>query len=186
MAGPYLDRVLNKNRISLDAYYEIKMLNNSPKGVAPKPLMRLNWEQEITPDIINSMLKKVDLDIQDIKNRILMKENNVLIELRSKSRGIKFLMTKLLWYMSERSNPKLNFLLDESCIGCGTCEAVCTSGRIRIKDGKPVWIKDECNYCYACFNYCPEQAIGVKYYTKKLGRYHHPNITSKDIAEQKW
>jgi Pyruvate/2-oxoacid:ferredoxin oxidoreductase delta subunit len=52
--------------------------------------------------------------------------------------------------------------------------------------GKPLWQKDiKCYYCYACFNFCPEQAILVKNYTYKDGRYYHPNVTAKDIAEQK-
>ncbi len=43
----------------------------------------------------------------------------------------------------------------------------------------------QCYYCYACFNFCPEQSILVKNYTHKDGRYYHPDVTAKDIAEQK-
>jgi MinD superfamily P-loop ATPase len=91
---------------------------------------------------------------------------------------------KLLWSISENSKPKLDFLLDEGCIGCGQCEALCTTKRIKLIEGKPQWTTEDCNYCYACFNYCPVQAIGVKHYTKKLGRYHHPEISADDIADQ--
>jgi formate hydrogenlyase subunit 6/NADH:ubiquinone oxidoreductase subunit I len=90
----------------------------------------------------------------------------------------------LMWYISGKSKPKLNFLLDECCIGCGLCEKICTTKRIKMNENKPEWINENCNFCYACFNYCPVQAIGVKHYTKKLGRYHHPEINSEDIACQ--
>lgn len=47
---------------------------------------------------------------------------------------------------------------------------------------KPEWHQDVCFFCYACFNYCPQQAIGVEHCTKKLGRYHHPEISAEEIA----
>jgi len=94
-------------------------------------------------------------------------------------------MMNTVWKLSANSRSKLHFLLDEACTGCGICESVCLSSRIRMADGKPEWVTEDCHYCYACFNYCPSQAIGVKHYTKKLGRYHHPDITAEDIKAQK-
>jgi formate hydrogenlyase subunit 6/NADH:ubiquinone oxidoreductase subunit I len=50
----------------------------------------------------------------------------------------------------------------------------------------PVWQAGvPCYFCYACFNFCPEQAILLKIYTKKNGRYHYPTITADEIARQK-
>jgi NAD-dependent dihydropyrimidine dehydrogenase PreA subunit len=55
-----------------------------------------------------------------------------------------------------------------------------------MEKGKTVWQKDvNCFHCYACYNFCPEQAILVKNYKRKKGRYHHPEITADDIASQK-
>ena len=53
MSGLYLNRILKKLDINLDGYFEIKMINNTPKGVAPKLLMNLNWEKDITPEKVN-------------------------------------------------------------------------------------------------------------------------------------
>ena len=39
MAGLHLNKVLKEQQIALDAYFDIEMINNTPKGVAPKPLM---------------------------------------------------------------------------------------------------------------------------------------------------
>ncbi len=63
---------------------------------------------------------------------------------------------------------------------------VCPSGRVVLQPGTPHWdAATPCYYCYACFNFCPEQAIGVKHYTLKTGRYHHAGIHPADIAAQK-
>lgn len=89
-------------------------------------------------------------------------------------------------WASEYTNPKINFYADSKCTGCNLCEKVCLSKKIKMNNGKPLWQKDiKCYHCYACFNFCPEQSILVKNYTYKDGRYCHPNVTAKDIAEQK-
>jgi len=184
MSGLYLKKVLDKQQITLDAYFEIEMINNTPKGVAPKPLMRLKWELDITSEIIEAMLKTADALIDEIAHSVLIKERKTLNNPTSNSKKISYWMMKQLWHISEKSRPKLTFILDGCCTGCGLCETLCTTNRIIMKDGKPEWITEKCNYCYACFNYCPTQAIGVKHYTKKLGRYHHPEINADDIASQ--
>ncbi|MBN1980427.1 MAG: hypothetical protein JW795_02775, partial [Chitinivibrionales bacterium] len=59
-------------------------------------------------------------------------------------------------------------------------------GRIAIVEGRPVWRNEvKCFYCYACFNFCPPQAILHKRYTEKMGRYYHPEVSAADIAGQK-
>jgi formate hydrogenlyase subunit 6/NADH:ubiquinone oxidoreductase subunit I/flavodoxin len=184
MAGLHLNRVLNKQKIALDAYFEVEMINNTPKGVAPKALMELDWELSITPDIIEAKLKTADDTIGGVIRSVLDKERKTIQIPTSISKKFSYLMMKLLWSVNEKSKPKLDFILDEGCTGCGLCETLCTTHRIGMNEGKPEWTTEDCNYCYACFNYCPVQAIGVKHYTKKLGRYHHPKISADDIASQ--
>ena len=84
------------------------------------------------------------------------------------------------------------FCSDSKCKGCGTCEKVCLSGKIKMSDKKPVWQKNVfCYMCYACVNFCPAQSVQindipfVKSYTRENGRYPHPYATAKDIAGQK-
>jgi len=91
--------------------------------------------------------------------------------------------------LAERS---FGFYFDAKCTGCGLCERVCLAQKIKMVDERPVWQKQvECFGCFACLNYCPEQAVQVKstWYLKSRttenGRYHHPEITAKDIAGQK-
>ena len=81
----------------------------------------------------------------------------------------------------------LSFFADSKCTGCGNCEQVCLSKKIIMKDSNPVWQKNvACMFCFACINYCPTQSIQIrKTKTNTLGRYHHPEITAKEIAGQK-
>jgi ferredoxin len=184
MSGLYLNKILKKQNIILDAYFEIKMINNTPKGVAPKFLMNLDWELDITPEKIDMLIGESHLSIQNIIGKIKIKEKTTLQRLPAGLKRVAYWMMSLMWYISEKSRHKLNFLLDECCTGCGTCEKVCTTKRIRMKTNKPEWVHENCSFCYACFNYCPEQAIGVEHYTKRLGRYHHPDISVDDISKQ--
>lgn len=81
---------------------------------------------------------------------------------------------------------------DEKCTDCGVCEYVCPAEKVQMVDGRPVWQETvKCHGCFACLNFCPEESIQVasrwylKSYTVQNGRYHHPEITARDIAGQK-
>lgn len=84
------------------------------------------------------------------------------------------------------------FYADSKCSGCGTCEKVCLSSKIRMIEGAPNWVERvECFQCQACINYCPAHAIQqkswlfMKSYSGRNGRYHDPRIKADDIASQK-
>lgn len=84
------------------------------------------------------------------------------------------------------------FCADGNCSGCGICESVCLSGKITMKDEKPVWRKNVfCTMCFACLNYCPKHAVqindipGVPSFTRENGRYPHPYAPASDIVKQK-
>jgi len=66
------------------------------------------------------------------------------------------------------------FNVTSDCIGCGICEKVCTDACIQLKEGTPVWTKEQCNMCMACVNRCPKGAIEYGKMTKGKGRYIHP------------
>ncbi len=84
-------------------------------------------------------------------------------------------------------NMERSFYADERCTGCGTCESVCPTGKIRLAEGKPVWQDSvRCAYCFACLHYCPAEAIQIRgRKTVEKGRYHHPAVRAADIAAQK-
>lgn len=178
----YLNQILSKKNKSLDDFHNLKMINNTPKGVAPKFLMHLNWEDEITKEKVAEMVCRTNAAIEDISLKINNRSTQFKEDLEN-GKNKASLMNRLLFNI--KASPKLEFLVDSTCTGCGLCETVCLSQRIRV-DKIPVWSEDECFYCYACFNFCPEQAIFVKHYDKKNGRYHYPTITAVQIADQKY
>ena len=185
MSGLYLNKVLKKQGIHLAGYFEVKMINNTPKGVAPKFLMSLNWEMDITPDIVEKTLSEAQVMLEDSIEIIIRKETTVLQNIPTGIGRVNYWLMGLVWYISSHTRHKLEFVLDrEACTGCETCSHICPTQRIVMEGSKPNWIHEKCYFCYACFNYCHAQAIGVEHYTKSLGRYHHPDCSAEDIARQ--
>ena len=73
-----------------------------------------------------------------------------------------------------------SFFADEKCTSCGICEKLCPAGNIVITEGKAVW-QHRCEQCFACLQWCPAEAIQYGKNTKSKKRYHHPEISLKDI-----
>ena len=63
------------------------------------------------------------------------------------------------------------YYVEDSCIGCGICEANCPIDAIKLEDGKPVWIEKWCTGCMACINKCPVEAIQYGEHSKTRMRY---------------
>ena len=82
-------------------------------------------------------------------------------------------------YESDKS-----FYAEESCTSCGICANICPVNNIVLVEDKPQW-QHKCQQCLACINFCPEKCIQIGDKTLKTQRYHHPEITVKDIASQK-
>jgi len=88
-----------------------------------------------------------------------------------------------LW-MRDIHQQDSDFIVNEGCISCGTCERICPVRNIRLIDGKPRW-NGCCQQCLACLHFCPVTAIQFAKKTEGKKRYHHPDVTAEDIAEQK-
>lgn len=52
-------------------------------------------------------------------------------------------------------------LIEERCIGCGTCATVCPTGAISVREGKAMVDEQLCTACEACVAACPQQALAV-------------------------
>lgn len=79
--------------------------------------------------------------------------------------------------------PKMDgdFWVDEKCNGCTICAKVCPVGNITMSADKPVW-SHRCEQCLACIQWCPKEAIQYGKKTPNYERYHHPEVTLKDIV----
>jgi ferredoxin len=77
------------------------------------------------------------------------------------------------------------FIVQDTCNGCGTCEKICPVINIRMTAGRPEFLH-HCEQCYACAHSCPKMSIipGTKSLNKKR-RFRNPEIPLKDIIAQK-
>ena len=186
----YLEKLLKKRGKNIDSYFTLKMMGNTPKGVMPSFMIAQDWASRITKETISALEYEVQNKLDTIHKVIINKEKNIGKDNPNPANFFKKYIDRLLQlpveWASEYTHPKINFYADSTCTECNLCEKVCLSKKIKMVNGKPLWQKNiKCYYCYACFNFCPEQSILVKNYTHKDGRYCHPNVTAKDIAEQK-
>jgi len=183
-----MNKILKKQNKKLHASFIINMSMNDPKlksFTVPTPVELENIEMNVQ--------QKLD-KIQEI---ICYQK-----EYQDDVNGVTFSRFEPLNYVLERLIPfavhniatrvKKYFYTDLNCIGCRTCERVCPSQKITMKNDKPFWQLDvNCFMCYACLNYCPTQAIQIysklymKSFTKQKGRYPHPYARINDIANQK-
>jgi len=90
-----------------------------------------------------------------------------------------------IYRMSFRHVAKLdkNFWVDNKCNGCGICSKVCPAENIEMINEKPAWLH-RCEQCLACIQWCPQEAIQYGKKMAKYPRYHHPEVTLKDMLEQ--
>jgi len=72
------------------------------------------------------------------------------------------------------------FWVDEKCNGCGTCTKVCPTANVVMVNERPAW-RHQCSQCLACIQWCPREALQLGKKTPAYKRYHHPEISVKDM-----
>lgn len=172
-----LDKILNKKGKRLNACLSLNMASNNPrfKYEAPTEEELAKLESEVNNRL--DLIREIIGDRQEYREKDLQATTHIpKIFLRLISAIVGFL---------DRSNN--GFYADTKCTGCGTCEKVCLSEKIKLNDKTPVWQQGiKCYNCCACVNYCPEQAVQMSSNTEKYGRYSHPYATVEDICAQKY
>ncbi|MEI6608548.1 MAG: EFR1 family ferrodoxin [Deltaproteobacteria bacterium] len=73
-----------------------------------------------------------------------------------------------------------SFWADDKCNNCAICEKICPAQNILIKSSKPVW-QHSCDQCFACLQWCPEEAIQYGKNTSKKKRYRHPEVKLSEM-----
>jgi len=159
------------------------------KNILSKKGKKLNGGFRIV--MPGNYIKIYDLDSQDLQKKKLA---NSLIRIKSIADKINNMQERVkkdknktfatlvnnYWQANVNKSDK-NFFLDESCNSCRICEKICPVKNITLINGKPVW-SHKCEECLACIHFCPNGSIKTKSEkVKPKGRYHHPEITSKDI-----
>lgn len=186
-----VDRLLKKKNKRLDSHFILNMCSNEPrhKGYnVPSESDVLSCEKVV--------LEKLDLIRDIVTTRGISREKDTEYFVESASNPVLgYLIEKVVVFLmdiAEYFGGVNYFYYDDKCIGCGTCEKVCLSKKIKMVEQRPTWQKNIlCYMCFACLNYCPQESVqindipGVKSYTKESGRYPHPYATVKDISNQK-
>lgn len=185
-----IEKILKKKGKNLDSFFIQTMFNNDPK---------LESFEIPTKEEISALEIKIQNRLEFIAKTILNKE-----KYREKDTDyVSFPFIKPFTLLLERlvllgmryaeyDGAKDYFYSDLKCTGCGICQKVCPSGKIKMVEDKPLWQKNiKCYLCYACLNYCPCQSVQIKSqwfmksHTKIKGRYPHPFAKASDIAGQK-
>ncbi|MBN2239668.1 MAG: EFR1 family ferrodoxin [Dehalococcoidales bacterium] len=142
------------------------------------------------PDEVKEADRNMEADLDAIAGTIQKRETY-----RPKDSPLWYPISRLIFplftrYFRKTRLPDMgrSFFSDENCTGCGTCEKVCLTDRIKMVNGRPQWLDNvKCAYCFACLHLCPAQSVQIKgRNTEKKQRYHHPSVTVNDIISQKY
>jgi len=186
-------KLLNKKNKIINSQFIINMCHNEA------PRSNKNYIVPSESDIKNiekSTIKNIDLISSTIANQYSIIEKDTTVLAKTSSNTISSVLIEnfvvFLMDLSEYIGGVNYFYHDDECNGCGVCEKVCLSKKIKIVEKKPVWQKNVlCYMCYACLNYCPRQSVQiknipyVKSYTTNNPRYPHPYATANEISAQK-
>ncbi|MHA1461028.1 MAG: EFR1 family ferrodoxin [Promethearchaeota archaeon] len=166
-----IETILNAKSKALSAGFYIKMPNNYIIGFDIHSEAR---QKEFFEEAIKN--------IETIYKTVEKKEKNLGKDIFEKRRikSEKFNKTfRDTVYGSDKS-----FYAEDTCTSCGICISVCPVNNITLVEGIPQW-QHKCQQCLACINYCPEKCIQFGDKTLKTQRYHHPEISVKDLINQK-
>lgn len=164
-----INKVLKKKNLFLSSYFSVRMPHNMP---AKDHITTPGEKEEFfakEPSIVKSI-------VENIKNRK---------SIAHKSNGIKNLLDGMTYNGINLLNKKFpldkGFSVDEKCISCKICSKVCPANNIEIVDGNPKWKLDNCQFCFACVQWCPKDAIQYKKTTIGIERYHQPEIEVTEL-----
>lgn len=82
------------------------------------------------------------------------------------------------------NNSPGRFHATADCNRCRTCEGICPTRNISVRTDTVSW-GHPCTQCYASIHWCPIGAIEIGGRTAGNPRYHHPNVTHKDMLDQR-
>lgn len=169
-ALPQIEELLNRSSKHLNSSYFVQMPANYILG-----------EETHSKEEQEEYFKKEAQQITKIVNDI--NTNKMAIEIDPTKKKRSFEKTNKVFREDVFESDKF-FYADDSCNSCGICANVCPVSNIKLVEGKPQW-QHRCVQCLACIHYCPEVSIQYGDKTIKRGRYHHPEITVKDMMGQK-
>ncbi len=166
-----IETILNTKSKTLSAGFHILMPNNYILGYDVHSEARQKEYFEEANKNIETIRKTVEKNEKNLGKEIFEKR-------RIKSEKFNKDFRENV-YGSDKS-----FYAEDTCTSCGICVNICPVNNIVLVEDIPQW-QHKCQQCLACINFCPEKCIQFGNKTLKTQRYHHPEITVKDLVNQK-
>ncbi|WP_424354200.1 EFR1 family ferrodoxin [Methanobacterium sp. MBAC-LM] len=148
-----------------------------------------------SPEIQKERLRDSSIKIYNI-SKIVKNQLEVGIEGKYKIKTLEiydFGAPKILQFLSDRLKGSIisfavtkvyrahkRFISSEKCTLCRTCQRICPENNIKVAE--IVTWGSNCDLCLACFHWCPQKGIEIGNSTKNRIRYHHPDISLKDMT----
>jgi ferredoxin len=165
-----MDELLKKKSKKLGSAFYLTMPDNYIPNITPPPPSKI-------PKIMTDASSGIDKIAQAVLEK---KETNPRDPWFWKLLGKTYYSS---WVRDVHSRDK-SFNVTDDCNSCGICQKVCPVANVTLSGGKPSW-QHQCEQCMACIELCPQEAIQFEKKTLKRARYHHPEVTVKDIISQK-
>ena len=157
----FVNNILKTKGLSLSSSFSVKMPDTWT------PIFDLSEKDKVNR-INNKADKEIDLIVDKVNKRQFGNYAN--------SKAPYFLSKIVHKSMYENMRKTNNFIVEDTCVGCGLCVRNCPVKAIELKDNKPVWIKDKCVMCLSCLHHCPKFAIQYGDNTKRHGQYTHEKM----------
>lgn len=162
-AGRHLQRIASETGIRFSYINDIKMVDNW--------VLNFDMEEQLKKEPKKQIETNLDSIISDVQNgNTRMPKGSFLGRYLSKSMASKFAI-----------GPGLakDYVVEDSCIGCGACANVCPLDNIVVEEKRPRF-GSNCASCLACTHNCPKNSIRVKK-EKSRARFRNQHITLKEI-----
>lgn len=157
-ANRMLSEMLAKRGIYVNAFFAVRMPDTWT------PVYDLSDR-----DAVRETLARAEKEIDRAAGHIAARDGGDF----NRHKGLP-LLSPVLSELYRRTLSTKRFTVQESCISCGICAAVCPSEVIRMKNMKPSWTEDSCAFCLGCLHSCPVFAIQYGKHTERHGQYRHP------------
>jgi len=164
-------KILRRKGLELNAGFGVLMPGNYAPLYDPPP-------QDIQDEIFDEAQNKIKLIIETASNNARYMDKEA-------SFGSVYFWPGIFYWFGYVFIPlhDLFFSVDSTCDKCGLCARVCPANNISLVEGKPKW-NHRCEECLACLQWCPQEAIQFKKSTKGRKRYHHPDVSLKDLLQK--
>ena len=164
----YTLKQLSDDYLKLDSGYGVLMPDNTSHNEIPFDTEESTMQKlEVAPDIVDG-----------VATRIAAREKGVFDSLIGDNAEYLTYKLSVSFNDSDRKTQPF-FIREDACIGCGLCAELCPAKLIEIVDGRPVWTKENCHQCMACFGYCPTEAIERGPFSAGRYRYNFEKYFSK-------